>query len=422
MAECYKLLFDLSLFYTVFGYFLSLAAKTPPSVTCFLALAASILFDAFLRSRGLYQSGPRALRLLPMLLPFLALLARPSQPQLLHALPVWLYLCFSFCTDRVQTSYSEFRSHFSFGMWLLLLMVLGPIFPGRFSVSLAGAVPYLICMLACGVCLLRMLREERPDGLRQGVYMVLFILLCVLLTIGKAPQLMIRIVGYGYRYLIAPLIFAVSIGIAALFYIFYLVASWLISRTQGSTEPLKIDLQSGAEMMGLGEEYQEYTADLRWLKILLIAFAIAVFLLLLFLLFRRLLGDQPGKRAASPWREQEDETVSPLSAQRKPSFLRPRDPRMAVRWYYWRFLSECRHRGVPFTAGMTASELALLCSDAFPGADPAALTELYLPARYDLVGEISAEDARRASDLWHGLKRSIDPTDLSRKQKKRKTS
>ena len=39
MAECYKLLFDLSLFYTVFGYYLSLAAKTPPSLVCFLALA-----------------------------------------------------------------------------------------------------------------------------------------------------------------------------------------------------------------------------------------------------------------------------------------------------------------------------------------------------------------------------------------------
>ena len=422
MAECYKLLFDLSLFYTVFGYYLSLAAKTPPSAFCFLSLAASIFLDAFLRSRSLYEKAPRALRLLPLLLPLLALLSRPSTAQMLHALPVWLYLCFTMCTDRVYTDYDSFRSHFSFGMWMLVLMVFGPVFPGRFSISLVGAVPYLTCMLFCGVCLLRMLREERPDGLRQAIYMAVFIVISVCLTIGKAPQLLLKVVGFIYRNMIAPLIYAAAIGISALLYVLYLIASWLISRTKGNPEPLKIDLQSGAEMMGLGEEYQEYTADLRWLKVLLIAFAIAILLLILFLVFRRLLGDQSSKRDASPWKEHEDAAASSMMPQRKPGFMRPRDPRLAVRWYYWRFLSECRRRGISITDGMTASELALACADAFPGADPAALTELYLPARYDPLGEISSDDARCASDLWHALKRSVDPTESARKQKKRKTS
>ena len=72
MTECYKLLFDLSLYYTVFGYYLSLAVSSPPSAVCYLALAASILLDSRLRTRRLYEKGARVLRFLPLLLPVLA--------------------------------------------------------------------------------------------------------------------------------------------------------------------------------------------------------------------------------------------------------------------------------------------------------------------------------------------------------------
>ena len=206
MAECYKLLFDLSLYYAVFGYYLSLAVSTPPSAVFYLTLAGMILLDSVLRVRHLYETGSRAVRFLPLLLPLAALAFHPSLAQIVHVLPVWAYLGFSVITGRVQISYAAFRSHFAFGLWMLLLMVFGPLFPGSLSEAFTGAVPYLVGMLVCGVCLLRMLREQRPDGLRQGIYMLLFILLCVLLTVGQAPQLLVRGLGLLYRFVIAPLI------------------------------------------------------------------------------------------------------------------------------------------------------------------------------------------------------------------------
>ncbi len=420
MAECYKLLFDLSLFYTIFGYFLSLVAGTPPSIVCFLALAAAVMLDSFLRFSKAYENGHRALRLLPLLLPLLSLLFRPTLPQILHALLIWLYLSFSMFTDRVEIDYSSFRSHFSFGMWMLFLMIFGPLFPGRFTVSLIGAVPYLVCMLICGVCLLRMLREQRPDGLRQGIYIAVFIMLCALLTIGKAPQLLLRAFGFIYRTAIAPLIFGAAILLAVAFYGFYLFAAWLVSRAQGNDEPLQINMQGAAEMLGIEDQYKAYTADLRWLRTLLIVLGVALLLFLIYRLFLRLMGDRVSVRAASPWKERGERAADVYEMQRMPGVLRPRDPRLAVRWYYGHFLTECRRRGVPLMDGTTAGELAALSVSFFPGADPAALTELYLPARYDPAGSISAEDARRAAELWKDLKRTIDPTDIPLKHKRKK--
>ena len=419
MTECYKLLFDLSLYYTVFGYYLSLAVSSPPSAVCYLALAASILLDSLLRTRRLYETGARVLRFLPLLLPILAVFSRPTLPQILHVLPIWAYLGFSMFTDRVEINYADFRSHFSLGLRILLLMVFGPLFPGRVSEAFTGAVPYLVGMLVCGVCLLRMLREQRPDGLRQGIYMALFILLCALLTVGRAPQLLIRGLGLVYRFLIAPVILAAAVLIAVLIYGIYAVFTWLASLARGEPEPLQLRLESAAETLGVEEQVETVVADLQGLRTVLIVLAAAALLFLLYRLFRRLLGKKPGASSANPWRERESDRAAAGISGRKPGAFRPRDPRMAVRWDYAHFISECRRRGVPLREGMTASELADRSAAVFPGADPAALTAIYLPARYDLSGHISPEEARRSGELWRSLKRSGDPSGLTQRKRNR---
>ena len=68
---------------------------------------------------------------------------------------------------------------------------------------------------------------------------------------------------------------------------------------------------------------------------------------------------------------------------------------------------------------MTASEVADCSISAFPGADPAALTALYLPARYDLSGHITPEEARRSGELWRLLKRTEDPSSPSGRKRNR---
>ncbi len=410
MTEYYKLLFDLSLYYTISGYYLMLATGRSTSVPIYLALIAAAGLDSLLRARRVYSRGKFWPRLIPLLLPLLALLFRPSLPQILQSLPAWLYLGFTMLTDRVDIDYNDFCSHFSFGLKLLLLMVFGPLFPERFCVSLLRSLPYLVIMLVSGVGLLRMLREQRPDGLRQGLYMGAFVLLCAALTLGKAPQLLAKGFGYLYQGVIAPLILLLAIAFAVLFYGFYLLASWLVSFMQGSQEPLELTMESMAETLGLSEEYTTYTANLRWLAILLAVFGAAVLILIVFLIFRRLLGEQKKPDADGPWRERVISGSSDEVFRKKTGILRPRDPRLAVRYYFARFVAESRRRGVSVPQGMTVTELSAQCADAFPDADPLSLAALYIPARYSSETYISPADAAQASELWHSLKQTKLPS------------
>ena len=409
MTECYKLLFDLSLYWTISGYFLLAAAKTPPSVPAFLALAVAIGLDSIFRSRGIYDRQLRALRFLPLLLPLLMLLWKPALAQTLHALPVWVYLFWCMLSGRTEITYDRFRGHFGFGLRLLLLMVLGPFFTPSIGEPIVRAIPTLLLMLFTGVCLLRMLRERKPSGLRQGLYLAAFVSICAALTAGKAPQLLLKAFAYLYRGVLAPLIFVAAIAFAGLFYGLYLLLAWLVARAQGSREPLRFELQETAEMLGLEDQYTAYAVNLGWLRTLLIVLASAALLYFLWRVFHRLAGDRAATAAASPWHSQASEKANTAAVLRSASLLRPRAPRLAVRYYYARFLAECRKRSVSISKGMTATELAAHCAAAFPGADPAALASLYLPVRYSEQTPVTQAQAQRAAELWKTLKRSELP-------------
>ena len=409
MTEIYKLLFDLSLYYTLSGFYLILIAEESPSVVLFLALLAAAGLDALLRVRVKARGKSVFLRILPLLLPLAALLAKPTLIQSLHALPAWLYLGFSMLTDRVDTRYLSFRGRYYFGLRLLLLFIFGALFPGRFGPALAAIIPYLIGMLLSGICMLRMLREQRRDGLRHGLYLAAFVLLCAALTLGKAPQLLLRGVGLAYRWVLTPLILVAAIVLAVLFYGVYLLASWLVSRIQGTGEVPKLQLQEAAEILGLENQYAAATADLTWLKVLLIVLAALFLLLILILIFRRLMGDRITPAAHQLWKERGGKIADAPAAVVRPGLLRPRENRLAVRYYYARFLAECRRRGLNIPVGMTAAELAERCAGVFPGADPGALAAVYRPARYSPSDPVTRADVQRAAELWNELKRSVPP-------------
>ena len=421
MLECYKLVFDLSLYFTVFGYYLILLARIPPSAAGFLLLAAAAALDAFLRSRQGVDRSRLLLRAVPLMLPLAVFLTRPTLWQALHLLPVWIYFAWSMLTDRVVTDYRMFRGHFSFALRLLLLLVFGPLFPGQFSEAILRSIPYLVVLLAVGVSLLRMLREERPSGARQGILMAGFVLACALLTVGRAPQLLLKLIGIVYQNVIAPAIYAVVIVVAALFYWVYLIAEWLVSRAKGAEEPLNIELQDTAEMLGLGNQYEAITTDLRWLRALLIILGCALLIFLLFLLFRRMLGNRSRPVKAGAWAERSGpETADAALHAGSRRLIRPRDPRLAVRYDYGRFLAECRARAVPLRAGMTPEELTRACARAFPGADPASLTALYLPARYSASISITREQAIASAEALRALKRSERPDNQAKRNGKEK--
>ena len=403
MAGIYKLIFDLALYYTLAGFYIGVFFSAAPSVPGILLLVLIVVLDAILRRQKVTAPAPR---IAILCLPLLTLLAHPGIWPLIHLVPAWVYLGYCIFTGRVETELGDFRSHFSFGLSILLLILPAFLLSKRAAGSFVAIVPYLAIMLAVGVCLLRMLREKTRSGVKQGVYMSVFILACAALTVGKAPQMVGLILKTIYQYVLAPLLLGGVLLVGFGFYGIFKALFWLAALLRKEEpEPVEMDLRSAAEMMGLEEAYDVAVKDHPIARIIgycLLALAVAA---VLFLIFRRLLGNRDKGEEKKPY-EESREGVLPPAKRRRPGLTRPREPRLAVRYYYARFLRECRRRSVDLRPGMTSEELAEACSYAFPGVDTAVLQRLYVPARYSDYEPVTAADADRAADAWHALKRS----------------
>ena len=402
MTEFYKLLFDMTLYYEIFGFYFKVIFRVKPCVGGFLLLVTAVLLDIFLRSRDARHG---VWKYLPLVLPAAIFYYRPSLWQFVEFVPIWVYTAICIHTDRINTGYDEFKDHFAFAGKLHFAFLPGIASWERFPGGLLTAAPYLILMLAMGVCMLRMLREKENNGKRQLVYIAVFILVGALLTIGRAPQVLMQGVGFVYNKVIAPILYGAAMAVTAVGYVFVIAARWLLSLRKGSgaapggteTPPAWYDASRTYEVTDIRAE---------WLKYVLIGIAAILAVGALILILRKMLGE---KYAAEPEKKPEEVRTREEEKPPKPHSvlgIRPHDPRMAVRFYYGKFLAECAKRGEELPVGLTATELVSFCTELFPGADPAALTAIYSPARYSSRESVTPEDADRAADAWRVLKRT----------------
>ena len=82
----------------------------------------------------------------------------------------------------------------------------------------------------------------------------------------------------------------------------------------------------------------------------------------------------------------------------KYGFFTPRDPRMAVRYHYRRFLKLCAEKGVSPELGDTSEEVNAKNQKNFPGASMARLRTLYIKARYS-QHDIDKSESKEVEEL-----------------------
>jgi len=157
------------------------------------------------------------------------------------------------------------------------------------------------------------------------------------------------------------------------------------------------------------EDHAYNAVFLKWLETIV---SIALIGLALFLVIKLLIGIIRGLQKSEARQQPQnwnDEVVrlragGPTNAAGKRK--RPGNPKMAVRYYYWKFMQECSKRGVQIQKGWTAEELCRATEGQFQNAEVLALHRLYIPVRYDDRADVSTADAREAARLWHELKKS----------------
>ncbi len=339
MTGFLKLLFDTCFYYSLCGFYFTLFSGNAPAAAGFIYMAAVTALNLFLDSRG---RRVRVVQGLVILAPLTAFLTSSPLPQAIYLIPVCAYLAFSLFTGRTGTDYEDFKHQFSVALRLLLLILPGLFFSGGTD-ALGSVMPYLIGMLACGVCMMRMLREDAKNSPRQIIYVLLFAAACVLLTVFKAPQALARGIGAFYQNILGPLIMVVVLIFGYLLAGIVYLVTWIISRFSSESEPVTLDMTGAAEILGIEETAETTSGGFPvWLRTLLIALGIILLAFLLFLMLRRFLGNRAAPAAEKVSETQGIRSVVSNREVRVPKYIKPSEPRLAVRYYYARFLRECQ--------------------------------------------------------------------------------
>ena len=401
MIELFKLMFDLSYFYTLAGFFYALFSGHV-SMLCFLLLAAMIAADVLLRR---FTRLPKVIRLLPLLIPFAVFFTDTSIADMVFMLFPALYLGVSMATDRVSTDRADFTQESRVLVRILPVMALG-FFGGKTAfAAMEAIVPYVIIFLYSMIWLLRYLRDPEASARKQVLSALIFAGVTLLCTVGRLPELLVKGLELLYIHVIGPLLafFATAFG--------YLMVGigWIIKTIflPNGVNPIEEAVESQAAETGGTIEYAERDGIglefLVWIgRILLVLLILAA----IFLLFRWLLGKRRAAKEEAGYTEVRGTAAGgPPKHNVLPRF-RPFHPREAIRYDYARFLKEAARRGLEFGKGATTMEIAERSTKEFPPEALMELRDLYVLARYAPDESITREDAARSAAAYRTLKRN----------------
>ena len=403
-----KILFDVCFYYTLSGFYLYLISKDYPSFWGVPVLMLSaIAWMVISKRRPSSGKGIDPITIICCALPGLIFVFSPTIWQIIQYLPAWAFFGFTIWNGLVNTDRRMFENHFGFTgrLYFLLLFGITAIQTHRVGDAVIGIIPYLIIYLLTGVCLMRILREEGKLTRGRNVAVLLIMLLSSIVLAGlQAPQLIMNVTGFIYRNVISQIIMGAAIAFGAVVYFIYRIFARLFSFLNFGEHEVNLNLE-GLAPEEAGEE-AAYIADNipAWLEIVAAVLLILIVALVIFLILRRLLGKKTEDENKEFYKE-ERENLRKRSRGLGIGLIRPKDPRLAIRWYYRKYLKEgASRRGSKPIPADTSMDILYKYSPFFPGDDSGELRSLYIAARYGLVSEIPKSAVDRASALWSSMK------------------
>ena len=413
MISICKILFDMCFYYTISGYFLYLLSGIYPSVWGLPALMLSVIAYVAIFSRNSGVDDPEERRIFKpgtiicCALPGLLFIFEPALWQIIQYLPAWAFFGYTIWNGLVHTDRTMFREHFGFTGKLYLLALFGifAITTKRVGGAITGAIPYLIIYLLTGICLMRILREDGKLKKSRNVAVLLLLLVGSIALAGlQTPQLILSVVGFIYRNVIAWVLVGAAVALGAIVYGIITVFAKIFSFLKIGNGEVNVD-PGGIAQDIFGEDAAAMAGQFpAWLKIVLAVLLVLAVVFVVFLILRRLLG----KKQEDERREfhtEEQEILQKRDRHARGGMLRPKDPRQALRWYYRKYLKEgTQKRGEKPIPSDTSLDILQHFSPFFPENEAKELRVLYIMARYRHSEEIPKVAVDTAHELWAKLK------------------
>lgn len=399
MTSVFRVLFDIFVYYTLTGVYMQALCDRMPLALGLALLCVSLLLYGVCCVKGWLKKGRAVLFLLPLI----CILSKPSVAQLIQLLPAWLYGCIVLIRNLADMDYKSFHKWFGKSLLLLvcalipLIFMAKPVF--RLAANMAG---YLMMVIATGVLCLRSLRD-RSGGLWQLAVISLFTAACVILCWLGIPQKLLQLCR---DHIILGII-------AALARLFSFLTFTSPGEQENTGEQLNGELTKKTSIQSQGFEisgsYSMDEAVLTWLETffyVILAIVLVWITVKLVVSLIKSLKENEKPKTQYAWKDEVIRVRHTDGGKESMHHRRPRDPKAAVRYYYWRYMQECAKRGIVIEKGWTAEQISKASCGRFSESDVSAMLELYSPIRYDDNAQVSPRQAKQAARLWQKLRRN----------------
>ena len=412
LSRLYKLFFDLGICYTLGAFLICYFSGDILQFEGFICLLVTAVAGIVLRKKK------KLLIISTIGIPIAGLyLLRPELILLAAYVLSWGYMAFLLITDRFATSRGEFldqvRKLLYFALALPILMLTE--FP-IFLKSIVATVPYLITAMLSFGFMLRHLRSDYGMGSQKGHYrqqiweMVLFIVICLLLTVVRAPQNLLKGLSLLFDKVIQPVISFIAGVISMIFSaIIYLIISIVSLFTENRELAMrKSEVENG--MLVSFDLSVDTVANKEWIIPLLYSLAAILGLIVVFLFFRWLMGEKYKQRLPEGISEIRESVEDSRGRQGNIKRSYSKEPRERIRYYYYKYLIYLRSRKVTILDVDTTSDVEQKHIESFSQLSKKQvdasmqIKKLYRKARYQYQEELATEDAEQMKKIYSIVK------------------
>jgi uncharacterized Tic20 family protein len=383
MSAFFALNFDLAVFYTIFMYLADVLFRTDRFAAGYVFLVLMICLYSLRLEHLPERTG---LNVLCAFVPFLSLLFMPTVIQMGLMAPVWVWLVIRMYRMDYDHGYSQFKELCSNVLIAEFILSLVLFYLTRTGNALIQTIPYFAIQLCVMVCTLRYLRQERTGGMISIALTGSVMTASLLASLTGFFSRVLHLLGKVYLWLVSKL-FSISIPEPV-----------PQNNMDISLPDAEVIQPGGIPMEGEGNTVINVIAAVMEMSLFEKILIVAVLALIVLAVAALILYSLKGHRY---YRRKPDADITEKIEGRKKSrmpLFAPSDHREAVRWYYARYLKECRRKGILITPQMNSAEIEE-ADDLLTPADKQAFRDLYIRCRYS-SSEADAEDVKKAKQYY----------------------
>ena len=423
-----KSIFDISVCYTIGAFLLRYVGGITIDSGSFLILLITALISILLGQKRKWKIFTTILFPVVYLAFFL-----PAIPELVVFSLIWAYYFYMSITERIVINRGEFLDMLKRFLYLCLLLAF-PMLTAfqKFSTAMQVTCPYLIAALVSAVFLLRHLRavnqmkQMKQYKLQQFIELLAFLVICLMLTLARAPQYLMDGLKQMYLHLLVPILsFFASILGMLLYGIIYLVTS-AVGFLTNNQELKEANIDFGNMTNHPIDITDAKAAEADWVVPILYSVGAIIVMVLLFVFFRWLMGEKFKQKMPSSILETREYLTDAQDGRAAFWKKRPEDSRALVRYYYGKCLLLLQHKRVQLKPQDTTEQIndkyynsgqvnRLVGSSCLQTEDfeakreaLAQLKQIYRKARYQMTEQITKEEAEEAKQLYQTIKKKIN--------------